>query len=194
MQLTACRMFLEERSTTFLFMAHSSSHSKMAFWGQTHKQLHYSFTTRKRLKREKAAQERTLKYIGAMSPSSRGSGMHSRTMCRRWRGLRCTSMNTQSRSWDSNIRTRARRNSWAPHRGAQNRLWEVQMVSFYDTVSNCPREAPPGSPGFRTTRPHPVQWQSSGAGGARWDSVPPSWTPPPGGLGTPGYNITRTGL
>lgn len=54
----------------------------------------------------------TLKYMGAISPSSRGRGIHSRTMCRLWRGLRCVSMNTQSRSWDSNIRTRVRRNSW----------------------------------------------------------------------------------
>lgn len=115
-ELTACRTFLEERLTIFLFIAHSSSHSKMAFWRQTQTvvlQLHSlkNWHTKLPLGRE-TLWKQTLKYMGAISPSSRGSGIHSSTMCRRWRGLMCVSINTQSRSWDSNIRTRAPRNSW----------------------------------------------------------------------------------
>lgn len=112
---TAWRMSFEERSTIFLFMAHSSSHSMIAFWG--HKEnavlphlwghshiFFYALNANLSL--------RTLKYMGAISPSSRGRGIHSRTMCCLLRGFMCVSMNTQSSSWDSNIRTKVRRNSW----------------------------------------------------------------------------------
>lgn len=45
-----------------------------------------------------------------MSPSSLGSGTHSYTMWKCLFGFMCVSKNTQSKSWASNIRTRARRN------------------------------------------------------------------------------------
>lgn len=61
-------------------------------------------------------QTHTLKYIGAMSPNSRGSGIHSKTMCCLLRGFMCVSKNTQSSSWDSNIRTKVLRNSWGQQR------------------------------------------------------------------------------
>lgn len=73
----------------------------------------------------------TLKYMGAISPSSRGSGIHSRTMCRLLRGFMCVSMNTQSRSWDSNIRTRVRRNSWG-----QQSSTEVNKFKWIHVWSN----------------------------------------------------------
>lgn len=51
-----------------------------------------------------------------------------------------------------------------------------------------------GSPGSQTTRPRPDQWRSSGAAGARSDSVPLSWTGRRGGSGTPGHRRTQVEL
>lgn len=80
----------------------------------------------------------TLKYIGAISPSSRGSGIHSKTMCCLLRGFICVSMNTQSRSWDSNIRTKLRRNSCIPQSKTEVKsvICEQAVWLSYSTTVN----------------------------------------------------------
>lgn len=164
-----------------------------------HKQLYYSFTVWKMGKLNFLWIRRdfmTLKYMGAISPSSRGSGTHSSTMCRRWRGLMYVSINTQSRSWDSNIRTRARRNSWGQQSSTEGNPNLTKKKSFVSVVSLSKLrrdiKTHESSPEFLSRRPHPVQWQSSGAGEDRWDSVPLSSILQQEGSGTPGHSTRNT--
>lgn len=205
---TAWRMSFEERSTTFLFMAHSSSHSMIAFWRHTETAIlppTYPYKTPFQCKtwqneiNEWMKKRQTLKYIGAISPSSRGSGIHSRTMCCLLRGFMCVSMNTQSSSWDSNIRTKVRRNSWGKQSGPEvnsvkfllllftvnteneSNIWFWLHISEHQSSQGC------RLPAFLTRHPHPIRWQNSGAGEDRWDNGPQPSTLLQVGWGIPGH-------
>lgn len=91
----------------------------------------------------------------------------------------CVSMNTQSRSWDSNMFTKVRRNNW----GTKTNF--VFLISKDFRVVKC-WDFQLYWPEFLSKHPHLNQWHNSDVGEDRWDNDPLPWTLQQEGSDRPG--------